>query len=55
MDHDHQSGYVRGLLCSSCNNLLGHLRDRVDLALGVVHYLQNPPSFEVIGEVKASE
>lgn len=55
VDHDHATGYVRGLLCSSCNNILGHLRDRIDLALGVAGYLQNPPSFEVIGKVKPND
>lgn len=55
VDHDHRSGFVRGLLCSTCNNILGYLRDDLELAAGVHGYLKNPPAFKVIGEVKPSE
>lgn len=27
IDHDHQSGVVRGVLCHSCNLALGHAKD----------------------------
>jgi len=42
VDHDHKTGLVRGLLCSPCNKLLGHLRDDVELARGIVTYLLEP-------------
>jgi hypothetical protein len=44
VDHDHKTGLVRGLLCSSCNKLLGHLRDDVEAARRLVAYLVAPPA-----------
>jgi hypothetical protein len=52
VDHNHRTGFVRGLLCSTCNNILGYLRDDLDLAAGIHGYLESPPAFEVIGEVR---
>lgn len=53
VDHDHKTGYVRGLLCKPCNSVLAHLRDDVLAAYRLNMYLRYPPAFEVIGEVKA--
>lgn len=55
VDHDHKTGYVRGLLCGTCNKLLGHLRDDPDLALRIADYLVDPPAFKTIGRIKPSE
>lgn len=55
VDHDHETGYVRGLLCGPCNKILGHLRDSQELALRVYTYLDNPPAFKEIGYVKPDE
>ncbi len=52
VDHDHATGYVRGLLCGPDNQLIGRLRDNPDALLRGVEYLNNPPAFNVIGKVR---
>ncbi|MFJ9413080.1 endonuclease VII domain-containing protein [Streptomyces sp. NPDC101227] len=44
VDHDHQTGAVRGLLCRPCNNMLGHGRDSKDFFARAVAYLIAPPA-----------
>lgn len=39
VDHDHSTGLVRGLLCRSCNNLLGQARDNCTLLERAADYL----------------
>jgi hypothetical protein len=39
VDHDHDAGKVRELLCHSCNIALGMLKDRLDLCEKVIEYL----------------
>ncbi|MFB7078814.1 endonuclease domain-containing protein [Streptomyces sp. NPDC056308] len=39
VDHCHDSGVVRGVLCQPCNFLLGNARDDVDVLLGAIKYL----------------
>lgn len=54
VDHDHQTGHVRGLLCKPCNrDVLGHLRDSPAALRRAAEYLEIPPAFGVIGCVRA--
>lgn len=52
VDHDHKTGFVRGLLCGPCNGMLGNARDDVEFFLRAAEYLTHPPALEAIGEVK---
>lgn len=44
VDHDHETGVVRGLLCRLCNMLLGLARDRPEVCQAVARYLLAAPS-----------
>lgn len=41
VDHCHQSGKVRGLLCKNCNTALGSLRDSIPLLENALAYLKS--------------
>jgi nitrate/TMAO reductase-like tetraheme cytochrome c subunit len=41
VDHCHNSGKVRGVLCNSCNTMLGHAQDNIKILESAVNYLQN--------------
>jgi hypothetical protein len=40
VDHDHKTGEVRGLLCSSCNWALGHMKDDIGILEKAIDYLK---------------
>jgi hypothetical protein len=39
VDHDHDSGVIRGILCGQCNTAIGMLKDSSILAQAAVQYL----------------
>ena len=39
VDHDHQTGEVRGVLCQRCNHLLGNAKDNVQILQNAIKYL----------------
>ncbi len=39
IDHDHTTGFVRGLLCFHCNVGIGHLGDNANLLKSALQYL----------------
>ena len=40
VDHNHNTGKVRGLLCSNCNRGIGLLKDSTAMLLSAAQYLQ---------------
>ena len=39
VDHNHDTGEVRGILCSMCNMMLGHARESTDILYKAIVYL----------------
>jgi len=39
VDHSHTTNKVRGLLCNSCNLIIGHANDNVDILEKAIAYL----------------
>ena len=39
VDHDHESGKIRGLLCSNCNSALGLMRENTTILRKAAEYL----------------
>ena len=40
VDHCHNSGIVRGILCNSCNTAIGSLRDDTSILQNAIKYLE---------------
>lgn len=54
VDHNHESGEVRGLLCSLCNyKVIGHLREDIAALQRAIEFLQNPPARAVLKKMRS--
>jgi hypothetical protein len=42
VDHCHNDGHIRGLLCRHCNLLLSHAKDSLSILRAAIRYLQKP-------------
>jgi hypothetical protein len=40
VDHDHNTGQIRGLLCHTCNSAIGKFYDNIDLLENAITYLK---------------
>ena len=43
VDHCHETGKVRGLLCNHCNTAIGMMRDNISLLKRAMDYITNHP------------
>lgn len=55
IDHDHDTGEVRGLLCSNCNNALGLLEDDVKRFRRAIQYLSGAGNSEVQKQAESND
>ena len=51
LDHDHESGRLRGILCFRCNNSLGDLDDDPSLLRAAFRYLESYQASELDDEL----
>ena len=47
IDHNHETGEFRGILCLSCNTLLGMARESKKVLQKAINYLDNNGSYEL--------
>jgi len=45
VDHNHDTGEVRGLLCNACNTSLGTLNDSIEVLKNAINYLETNGSY----------
>jgi hypothetical protein len=45
VDHNHETGKVRGLLCYRCNTALGFVEEKVEILQNMINYLNKHNGF----------
>lgn len=50
LDHDHNTGLIRGAICFWCNKLLGMFQDNYVRLAAAAAYLTRPPAVAVLGK-----
>lgn len=50
VDHDHETGEVRGLLCFSCNVGIGAFKEQRSLIEAAAHYLKQSECSGILGQ-----
>lgn len=54
VDHDHETGHVRGLLCQRCNRAIGLLRDDPTILDAAARYLRANAQIPLFGPSKSA-
>ena len=52
IDHNHQTGKVRGLLCNNCNLALGNFQDNIEILKAAIKYLEENNSPTSAGQLE---
>lgn len=63
IDHDRKccpgksscGGCIRGLLCQGCNTGIGNLREKEEIFLAAIKYVQDPPAYKIPFESKGED
>lgn len=48
VDHCHETGEIRGLLCTNCNHILGSAKDSIDTLYSAIAYLKKPRRLKLV-------